>query len=170
MIQIVFDVVWLLLPAGVANSIPVVAARYNWLPSLAIPIDAGTGIVGNNKTVRGFTLGVLFGSITGYLQYISLGEVPYTSPIYATAIGGLIGLGALLGDAAKSFIKRRLHITPGKPWRPFDQIDATLGALVAAALFVPLTLQHVVVAIVLFGIASWLVSVIGFHLHIKKSV
>lgn len=31
------------------------------------------------------------------------------------------------GDAAKSFFKRRVHVPPGKPWVPFDQLDFVIG-------------------------------------------
>lgn len=170
MSNVFLHVAWILLPAGVANSVPVIAARYNILSALAIPIDGGSGLLGDNKTVRGFALGVIFGSITGFLQYILLGLEPFTQALSAAILGGLLGLGALLGDALKSFVKRRLRIAPGKPWRPFDQVDATIGALIVASLFIPLTFQHIATAIILFGIISWVTSVVGFWLHIKKSV
>jgi CDP-diglyceride synthetase len=35
----------------------------------------------------------------------------------------------MTGDAVKSFFKRRLGITPGKSWFPFDQLDFVLGAI-----------------------------------------
>jgi hypothetical protein len=46
------------------------------------------------------------------------------------ATGLRFGFGAVAGDAAKSFFKRRLAIAPGSPWIPFDQLDFAVGALV----------------------------------------
>src|SRR5437773_6411567 len=48
-------------------------------------------------------------------------------------LGVLFGAGAMAGDSAKSFFKRRLGVEPGRPWIPFDQLDFVLGALVLVA-------------------------------------
>ena len=51
---------------------------------------------------------------------------------YALALSALLasfGAGAMAGDVAKSFVKRRLGIAPGHPWIPWDQVDFALGAL-----------------------------------------
>jgi TolB-like protein len=56
-------------------------------------------------------------------------------PIYATVawlmwvLGQQAGVGAMAGDSAKSFVKRRLRIPPGRPWLPFDQVDFVMSSL-----------------------------------------
>ncbi|MBI1834015.1 MAG: CDP-archaeol synthase [Candidatus Andersenbacteria bacterium] len=169
MTHAILEVLLLLLPAGVANTMPIFAARYNWLPGLNKPIDGGRGIVGDNKTVRGLIIGLLFGSIAGYI--ISLFDVYiYESSVFSLTLGALLGAGAIGGDMIKSFFKRRLRISSGKPWRPFDQIDYVIGALIVALFFVSLTWQQVMFAIILFGALSFGVSYIGYTLNIKKSI
>lgn len=44
-------------------------------------------------------------------------------------VGGLLGAGSFLGDATKSFIKRRLKFRPHSSFPILDQIDHPLGAL-----------------------------------------
>lgn len=155
-LQIILETIWLLLPAGVANTVPVFAAKYNWLPSLNRPISAG--LLGPNKTWRGIAVGILFGSITGFL----LG--------HGAIFGAALGFGALAGDAVKSFFKRLLKIAPGKPWPVFDQIDFVIGALIAASFFTALSFAHIITAVIIFSLLSLLTSGIGIRLKIKKSL
>lgn len=183
MINILLESLWFLLPAGIANMAPVFAAKYNWLPVLARPIDGsaklnGRRLLGDNKTWRGVFLGVIFGLITGYIQHLAFGNewiqsisiVSYHSAGVALALGALLGFGALFGDAVKSFFKRQLAIAPGTAWTPFDQIDSVTGAFVIAWLFIPLSLLHVVVGIISIGIISYFINVVGVALKIKKEI
>jgi len=152
-----------MLPAGVANTVPVIAAKYSWLPALNRPLDGGATfrgrrVLGDHKTWRGLLVGIVFGSITG----IILGQ--------SAVVGGLLGFGALAGDAAKSFFKRQLNIAPGKPWPLFDQLDYVLGALLVASFMFPLTTAHVISAVIMFSFASYATSYLGMKLKIKKSL
>jgi len=158
----ILETIWLLMPAALANMVPVFAARYGWLPQLNLPVDYGLAwhgrrLLGDNKTIRGFVVGGLTAALVGSSQ----GSVIQ---------GTVIGLSALLSDAAFSFIKRRLNIPPGASWIPFDQIDFVIGALVAAWFFIPLTAPHIIFSIIIFGLGSYLVSAIGVMLGIKKSL
>lgn len=49
----------------------------------------------------------------------------------AWLVGLALGLGAVIGDHTKSFLKRRIGIPPGGPWWPYDQLDFVAGSLVA---------------------------------------
>lgn len=167
-VQIILETFWLFLPAGVANSIPVLAAAYRLMPALATPIHEH--LLGKNKTWRGLMLGLIFGSITGIIQFFIYPVFPYHSILSGLMAGAALGAGALAGDAVKSFFKRRLSIAPGQRWPVFDQIDFIVGAVVIAASFFPLMPAHIVTAVILFGLLSWLVSVIGVTLKVKTSV
>jgi CDP-2,3-bis-(O-geranylgeranyl)-sn-glycerol synthase len=162
LLNVIVETVWLLLPAAAANIAPVIAARYRWLPALNRPLDGnrtfhGKRLLGAHKTWRGLVVGIVAGGIAGFFLGSAL-------------LGVVLGAGALAGDAAKSFVKRQLNIAPGKSWPPFDQIDAALGALLAASLIVPITLAHTITALIIFGVGSYLVSYIGVQLKIKKSL
>ncbi|MEX1997284.1 MAG: CDP-archaeol synthase [Candidatus Andersenbacteria bacterium] len=177
---VIIAVLWFFLPALVANIAPVLAARYRWLPRLAYPLDGyriitGERILGDNKTMRGLIMGLLFGSVTGLLQYF--GQVLVPEPIvllphpgFAFFWGAWLALGALLGDALKSFIKRRRYLAPGKSWIPFDQIDVVIGVLLLTQWWQPLTLLQIIVALVVVGIAMYITSVLGVTTKIKKSL
>ena len=154
--QIILETFWLLLPAGIANTAPVLAAKYNWFPSLNQPLNER--LLGSHKTWRGVFFGVIYGLIAG----IILG--------HGALFGAALGLAALIGDAVKSFFKRRLHIAPGKSFPVFDQIDFVIGALLVSILFFPVKISHVVIAIVMFGLLSCLTSLVGKQLKIKKSL
>jgi CDP-2,3-bis-(O-geranylgeranyl)-sn-glycerol synthase len=146
LVTTILETVWLLLPAGAANLAPVLAARYNWLPAFNRPIDGnvtflGKRVLGPHKTWRGLIVGIAAGALTGFFLGSAL-------------LGAVIGAGALAGDALKSFVKRQFNIAPGKPWRPFDQIDYILGALLVASFIFPLTIAHTIVALIFFGKSS----------------
>lgn len=160
MVKLIVDSILIFLPAMAANMAPVFAARFNWLPQLVVPINLQ--LLGSNKTWRGLLVGILFGSIVGYIQY------GFTE--YGLMAGGLLGFGALLGDAVKSFVKRQLNIWPGASWPVGDQIDFVLGATLVSWWLVPMTVAHVLIAVIVLGFGSYLTSLIGMRLGIKQSL
>lgn len=164
--------VLIFLPAIVANVVPIIAAKRGWLPSLAVPIDArlswrGVRLLGDNKTVRGFVTGISAAALVGAAQaYLAA-----NGPIFAGAgLGALLGLGALGGDAAASFIKRQMHIAPGQPFFPWDQIDFVLGAAVVAFFTIKILLSQILLAVILLGVGSYVTSYIAVAWGIKKSL
>lgn len=180
LLLLLLETSWFFLPAAVANVAPVLVARVSWLN---LPLDGGwqwrnRRLLGDNKTVRGVVAGVVFGSITALLQQAvsslpdvaAIALVVSPSALAAAWWGAWLGLGALFGDALKSFIKRQLDIAPGQPWRPFDQIDVVVGVLLLTQWWWPLSLRHVIAAIILFGVCSFVASVIGVQLKIKKTI
>ncbi len=178
------QILWFFLPAIAANMAPVFADRYNWLRTLNQSIDGGLtwrgqALFGAHKTIRGFVVGIFFGFVTSLLQTLFFKYIPaaqsislldYGNVLLSGQLGILLGFGALLGDAAESFIKRRLQRAPGQPWRPFDQIDFVVGAIVVTYRLVPLSWQQILLAIIIIGGGSFLTSAIGRALKIKKSL
>src|SRR3989338_4373806 len=107
---------WLLVPGFLANMTPVFAMRA--FPRWTTPIDygmtlAGKPLLGKNKTWRGLISGVVVAVVVAGIQSTLTPNYPYW-----LVWGFLIGFGALLGDAVKSFFKRRMGIPPGKPFIP----------------------------------------------------
>lgn len=180
--ELIGDVLWFFLPAFAANSAPVIAAYFHWFPNLAVPLDKGyiwrgKPLLGTNKTVRGLVMGVLAGALVGLVQYrVEVAEIVQSSltipssNLEALAWGSLVGFGALLGDALKSFFKRRLNIPAGASWKPWDQIDIVVGVVLATWCLAPLTLLHILVAIALIGIGMAITSELGVLLGIKKTL
>jgi CDP-2,3-bis-(O-geranylgeranyl)-sn-glycerol synthase len=166
-------ILWFFLPAMVANMAPVIATRFNLTPALNKPLDGhimwrGQRLFGSHKTIRGIIWGGVAGSITATVQYLGTGW--FNSLGNALLIGLLLGLGALLGDAIKSFLKRRWAIQPGSAWIPWDQIDFVIGAYLATIWLKIVSPLDVFTACIIIGTASYAVSFIAFHLHIKAEI
>lgn len=154
---------YLLLPAGVANTIPPVLTR---ILGPGRPIDGGRtwrgrAIFGAHKTWQGLIGGTIAGTLA-FLTQRAFDHVPI--PWIA---GVAMSFGALAGDLVKSFAKRRLNVAPGKSWIPFDQIDYIAGALLLASPFIAITWRAAAVAIVIYCAAHVVVSLIGYALRIK---
>lgn len=177
------QILWLFLPAIFANSMPVIAARFGWLPALNKPLDGGKlwrnrALFGEHKTIRGIVVGVASAALIGAFQYLardvawirSISLISYHSMTFTIAFTALLGLSALIADAVKSLIKRQCDIRPGKSWPPYDQIDFVIGVLITASFFIALTPLHIVLALIIFGAGSFFVSAIGVVFGIKQSL
>ena len=121
----------LVLPAYLANASPVVLGG-------GAPIDFGRKlgdgrrIFGDGKTWRGLAGGITTGTLTGLLLANLAASAPYS--LYASAESYLIAAfimscGALFGDLAGSFIKRRTGMAPGRPYLLLDQLPFIVFAL-----------------------------------------
>ncbi len=149
------------LPAGIANMMPVLVAK---VPFLNVAMDFGHSfrgkrIFGDHKTWRGFVFGIFGAGISGVIL------------AFGFKTGTILGAGALLGDAIKSFFKRQIGIAPGKSWVPFDQVDWILGALIAVHFFVqPQPTEVWIAALLLFGLLHPVINIFGYVLHIKKKM
>ena len=113
-------------PAYCANGTPVLAGGGTRMDFGRNFVD-GKRVFGNNKTFRGFFFGWAVGFGVGLVEGLVFGFDNY--PVLFSV---LIPLGALLGDLAGAFIKRRLNIAPGGLLPVVDQIDFVVGAVVFA--------------------------------------
>ena len=89
--------------------------------------------LGSHKTVVGFIAGLLGALATSFVQHAIGYDTPIVHGDNWVDLGLRFGVGAMAGDSAKSFFKRRFRIPPGQPWLPFDQVDFVLGALILIA-------------------------------------
>ncbi|MFH1583093.1 MAG: CDP-archaeol synthase [Candidatus Falkowbacteria bacterium] len=128
--KFVLEAVWLFLPMSVANQCPGLVNKFN----LPYNYPVSERWLGTNKTWAAY-YGAAIGSMAvvylqgwfpGVNQYIGLFDYQRQD---SWLIGVVVGLGAVAGDHLKSFFKRWLGIEPGKPWRPFDQIDYVIGSV-----------------------------------------
>lgn len=173
--QLFFESMYLYLPAMVANMAPIFAHKLRVLQWLNKPLDfglhmGGTRVLGDNKTIRGFIVAILAGAATAWGESLLYPHAPYEYASSALVLGTVLGCGALVGDAVKSFFKRRMNIASGSSWIPFDQIDFVLGATLAGLFFMNIPIAVVLIALVVVPIASYIVSVVGVALHIKRSL
>ena len=183
MIQTLLEVTWLFLPAFVANMAPPIAARLGWLQRLNRPLDGGAiwhsrRVLGDNKTIRGVAVGIIAGALVGLLQN-SLWFLPtmrnisllsYDNLLTSIITGAWLGFAAMLGDTLASLLKRQLSIHPGSPWRPWDQLDFIISAILLISWLVPLTAAQLVTTFVIGGLGSYLTSAASVALRIKQSI
>src|SRR3989344_789729 len=73
----------------------------------------GRRIFGRGKTFRGFFFGIAAGTaVAVIINRVMIGSIDSVLPNYVL-LGFLLSLGAVLGDLAASFAKRRLGMEPG---------------------------------------------------------
>lgn len=165
---------WVILPAYAANGFPPLANG-------KIPMDFGKKwidgerIFGNGKTLEGFSLGLLTGVIVGITEAFLY---PYLNsyanqfgaqlPTMNIFIGFIIPLGALCGDLAGSFIKRRFHLPRGADAPVLDQLNFVAGAVFFAYFFTEITFWMVVIMAVMTPIIHRAANIIAYILKIKK--
>src|SRR5256712_12230804 len=85
--------------------------------------------LGTHKTVLGVVLGVVAATLTTLVQWLVAGAGSIVTYEDWPLLGVLFGAGAMGGDNAKSFFKRRLGVGPRRPWVPFGQPHLLPGAL-----------------------------------------
>jgi len=173
---------WFFLPCGVANMMPVFAMFTPGLKKLNYPLDCyktfkGIRIFGDHKSWRGLISGIIGGLITVALQAHFYNTSDFVKQIswlnYSNVnlilLGTLAGAGALLGDAIKSFFKRRTNLKPGAPWFPFDQIDYILGGIVFMLPIVQFEWWRYSLIIVLYVGLHVGATVLGYLVKLKDS-
>jgi len=160
------NVFYFFLPAYIANMAPVLAKKLN-LP-LDLPINKNK--LGQNKTYRGLVSGYLASLLFIYTQkeflFLQSNLINYNQEnIFILSF--LMTLGALGGDALKSFFKRKKGIKSGKPWFPFDQIDLILGAIACTLPFYNLPAKETLIVLILTPLLHFLTNFISYKLKIK---
>ena len=173
-------VLWFFLPAGIANATPVFTMHMPFLKKYNYPIDCyktykGIRIFGDHKSWRGLITGILMAIITAYIQQQIYLNTPSLrdmlnfdfGSINPIIYGFLAGFGALMGDAIKSFFKRRTNIKPGNTWFPFDQIDYIIGGIIFLFPYIRLSFfDYVLTFCVWFGM-HLISTYVGFLLKLK---
>lgn len=177
-----FFVLWIFLPAGVANVTPIFIAHTPYFKNYNFPLDfhrtyQGKRLLGDGKTVRGFLFGIFCAIIVAYLQFVlyrssaSLHNLlPGSYAMIAPLTWGVLsGFGALLGDSVKSFFKRQIGVPRGGSWIPFDQLDYVLGFIVCTYFYFALSLYEYALLLVVWFLIHVLSTHIGYWSKLKKS-
>lgn len=181
MLRDLLFVLWVFLPAGVANMAPIFAAHLGPLKRFDAPVDFGAKLRGHrvfgaHKTWRGFAAGIVSAIAVLALQQYLVAQFGWANWLannfdYAglpiLLVGTLFALGALGGDAIKSFFKRQVGIRPGGTWIPFDQIDYIVGGALAVLPFIRLSLQQYVLLLAVWTLIVLMSTYLGWLLKLK---
>lgn len=129
-VTLIIEALKFIFPAYCANALPVIVGGGPPL-DLGKKFFDGKPIFGKNKTFRGFFFGMAIGVTVGLVESILFG--------YPLLFSVFSPLGALMGDLAGAFLKRRLGIAPGGLLPIIDQVDFVIGAILFS---LPLTMMY----------------------------
>jgi CDP-2,3-bis-(O-geranylgeranyl)-sn-glycerol synthase len=173
---VVVTAVWTMLPAYVPNNAAVLAGG-------GPPIDGGRmwggrRVLGGGKTWRGTSVGwaagVVLAALLNELREPVSNLLGVTVPGFPGLVVLALPLGAMLGDMAASFLKRRSGRRRGAPFPGLDQLDFLVGALVLTAVvdfpwfrdvFTPPVLATVLVVTPLLHVTT---NAIAYWLGVKN--
>ena len=150
----------LIFPAYCANAAPVLAGG-------GLPLDFGKNFVdgrrvfGKNKTFRGFFFGLAIGVLVGLTENFLFG--------YPLLFSVLSPLGALMGDLAGAFLKRRLDIAPGGVLPIVDQIDFVVGAIVFSLPLSIISLELAIAMLIITPPIHLLTNFLAYKLKLKST-
>lgn len=170
--------VWLLilkslyffLPAYLANLVPPLLKRVNILN-----YSISEKYFGKNKTWRGFVGAILVGTLVFWMQKISYTNGFTTFALidyngFSILLGFLLGTGAILGDLIESYFKRKAGVLPGNSWKPWDQLDFVIGAILLS-FFVYVPRAEVILVLLLASpLLHILFNLFGYWLKINKKM
>lgn len=172
--HVLIQALWLILPAYLPNSAAAVIGGTR-------PIDGGreyrgTRLLGDGKTWRGLVAGISAGFLLAVLLNTLVPSVsalfPFTLPSFSIMAAFALPTGAMLGDLAASFIKRRMDRERGAPVPGLDQLDFIIGALVLGAILAPawidaLGTPGIIVLLVVTPLVHLSANLIGYKIGVK---
>jgi CDP-2,3-bis-(O-geranylgeranyl)-sn-glycerol synthase len=164
----------IIFPAYAANGFPPLSRGIR-------PIDFGKNwldrrrIFGDGKTYEGFALGVFAGTLIGVLEaylYPDLNayamQFGFSLPTISLTIGFLIALGAMCGDLAGSFIKRRMGLGRGADVPLLDQWNFIIGSVVFVYFFTQITIWMFLIMLLITPVVHRLANIIAHKIKIKR--
>ncbi|MFC6615383.1 CDP-2,3-bis-(O-geranylgeranyl)-sn-glycerol synthase [Halopenitus salinus] len=174
--SLVATALWAMLPAYVPNNVAVLAGGGR-------PIDGGRTwnekrVLGDGKTWRGTAAG----TVAGVLLAVGLNAIngPASSaigvelPTFPYHAAFALAFGAMCGDIAASFLKRRSGRERGASFPGLDQLDFVVVALLFACLVAPgwfgewFTLPAIAVVLVITPVLHVVTNVIAFAIGAKN--
>jgi len=158
------EIILYLLPFYIANSSAMLFGSGKAL-DLGIKLRDGERLFGKGKTILGTVAGIFFGTLSAVVVNYFI-AVPFTQNY--VLLGFLVSLGAVIGDIAGSFVKRRNKIPSGHPMPFLDQLDFLVGGMLfGASIYIP-SLTGIIFAIIFTIVLHRLTNWIAFKLKLKK--
>jgi len=160
-VQIVARALEFIFPAYCANAVPVLAGGGQAM-DFGKKLPDGRPVFGKNKTFRGFFAGLIVGTMAGLAESLIFN--------YPIMFGFLLSLGALFGDLAGAFVKRRLAINPGGLLPVIDQLDFIMGAILfSLPLSMPWSWQLLVTILIITPPIHLLTNFVAYKLRLKSN-
>src|SRR4030042_1423996 len=157
---LIIEALKFIFPAYCANGAPVLAGG-----GLAMDFGKnfpdGKRVFGKNKTFRGFFFGLAIGVAVGIAESYLFG--------YPVLFSVFSPLGALLGDLAGAFLKRRLNIPPGGLLPVIDQIDFVVGAVVLSLPLAIVSWELAVAVLIITPPIHLFTNYLAYRLKLKSN-
>jgi len=180
-IQFTLSCLYFFVPAYAANMAAPLVRNIPAFAFLDVPVDFGRKIrniriFGGHKTWRGVAaamiIGIVFALAQKWLyQYswaMEFSIINYkTINIWLFAV--LMALGAVLGDLAAAFVKRRLRLEPGAPFVPWDQTNYVIGGFALLESYLKLDLNVWITLFFLTFFLHLLINRLGYDLGLHKA-
>lgn len=172
------EVVWLILPAYAANGlVPLLGLYKGKLHQVDFGKKfRGKPLLGPGKSWEGLFLGSVLGVLIASIEMLAfpflpfeISPAPLTIVVMTPLLGLLLGFGAMAGDIAGSFIKRRLGLERGSPAPILDQDDFVIGAFLFVSLIMAVRMEWWILLLVITPILHWIACAIGYILKVKKT-
>lgn len=164
MVEFIIQMLWFIFPAYCANAFPLVAKG-------KMPLDFNKNlgkyrILGDGKTVEGTLGGIVFGTAIGYFQ--SLFQNSLGLEVLTVQVAFMLSAGAIIGDIAGAFIKRRLGMPRGHPALLLDQLDFLAGALLFSGFVAAISPDTVIGLVVITPMLHIVTNRISYWVKLKK--
>jgi CDP-2,3-bis-(O-geranylgeranyl)-sn-glycerol synthase len=159
-LTLIIEALKFIFPAYCANAAPVIAGGGKPMDFGKNFLD-GNRVFGKNKTFRGFFFGLAVGVAVGLVECALFG--------YPFLFSVLTPLGALLGDLAAAFLKRRLGIAPGGLLPVIDQVDFVVGALLFSLPLAMVSGELAAAVIIITPPIHLLTNYVAYKLKLKKN-
>jgi CDP-2,3-bis-(O-geranylgeranyl)-sn-glycerol synthase len=156
-------------PAYIANGSPPFLIKLKKHPLDFGKKWKGERILGEGKTIEGFIFASVMGLVAGYLELLILPFFNYNNFLNIPLIGFFfIGVGAMVGDAIGSFIKRRMKLKRGENAGLLDMLDFIIGSFIFAYFFTQYSVWTFLIALVITPIVHRGANIIGYRIGVKK--
>jgi CDP-2,3-bis-(O-geranylgeranyl)-sn-glycerol synthase len=164
----------IIFPAYAANGFPPIARGKR-------PVDMGrkwfdnNRILGDGKTYEGLAIGIFAGTMIGVLEAYLYPQInAYTMqygivlPEMSLFIGFMIAFGALVGDMAGSFVKRRLNLKRGADVPLLDQWNFIVGSVLFAYLFTQITIWMFLIMLLITPLIHRFANIVAHKIKLKN--
>jgi CDP-2,3-bis-(O-geranylgeranyl)-sn-glycerol synthase len=174
--NVLITAIWLMLPAYLPNNFAVLFGGGTPL-DFGQRFNDGRRIMGDGKTYRGTAAGALCGFAVGLgMNYVapSLGLPNFGNGYEQILVLGGLSLGAMLGDIAASFLKRRLGMKRGAQLLMIDQLDFVFGSWILTMIldhswfWQHFTPTIIVIVLVVTPVLHRITNIIGYRIGAKR--
>ena len=156
------EVLLIFIPIVLTTTAHMFVVKFDWFSFLKRPISRY--LFGENKTWRGFLFVIIVNALL-------MGAIGYAK------LGAFLGLGYVLFELPKSFMKRRLGIEPGGKankgkyfFMTIDRLDSAAGVVIFYYLMFPLSPMKIILYILLGMLIHLSFSSTLYFLKVKKSL